>query len=70
MSEKEYEYNYDDELDESEEERPIARCEECGELIDEDNKDAYIDDEGNYFCCLQCVLDYYYIKRVDENDKT
>jgi formylmethanofuran dehydrogenase subunit E len=68
MSDKEY--NYDDELYESEEEKSIARCEECGELIYEDNEDAYIDENGNYFCCLQCVLDYYYIKKVDEHDKT
>ena len=70
MSEKEYDYDEELELDESEAEKPIGRCEECGELIYEDNEDAYIDDEGNYFCCLQCALDYYYIKRVDENDKT
>lgn len=45
----------------------IARCEECGELVYEDNECAYIDDEGNYFCCLQCALSYYSIRRVDNN---
>ena len=60
---------YDEELEECEEEdiQPIARCEECGELIYEDNDDAYIDDEENYFCCLQCALDYYYIKKIEVN---
>ena len=63
------EYNYDDELDEStEEENPIARCEECDELIYEDSEDAYIDDEGNYYCCLQCALNHYSIRQVNQYD--
>ena len=43
----------------------IARCEECGELIHEENDDIYIDDDGNYFCSLECALDYYSIRKVD-----
>lgn len=58
---------YDEELEECEEEdiQPIARCEECGELIYEDNDDAYIDDNGNYFCSLQCVFYWYSISKID-----
>jgi hypothetical protein len=61
---------YDEELDcvcEEDEAQVIARCEECRELIYEDNDAAYIDDEGNYFCCVQCALDYYSLRRVDNN---
>lgn len=61
---------YDEEFDcvcEKDETQAIARCEECGELIYEDNDDAYIDDEGNYFCCVQCALDHYSLRRVDNN---
>lgn len=66
MSEKEY--NYYDEVDDIDEEFAIARCEECGELIYEDNGDVYIDDDGNYFCCLKCALDHYSIRRVTQYD--
>lgn len=63
MSEKEYEY--DDELDELEEKHPIARCEHCGELIYEDNDDVYIDSDGNYFCSIECVLEYYGVNKIE-----
>lgn len=66
MSENEYDENIDLRHDEDEE-HAIARCEECGELIYEDNDDIYIDDDGNYFCSLECALDYYSIRKVDEN---
>lgn len=39
--------------------RPIARCENCGEIIFENNKDVYINDNGEYFCGLSCVLEFY-----------
>jgi formylmethanofuran dehydrogenase subunit E len=64
MSEK----SYDEELEyEEDDSQAIARCEECGELIYEDNDDVYIDDDGNYFCNLQCVLDHYSIRKIEVN---
>ena len=60
--------SYDEELEyEEDDSQAIARCEECGELIYEDNDDVYIDDDGNYFCCLQCVLDHYSIRKIEVN---
>ena len=65
MSEKEY--NEDVELIFDERyEHILARCEECGELICEDNDNVYVDDEGNYFCSLECVLNYYSIRKVGD----
>lgn len=52
---------------EEDEEHAIARCEECGELVYEDNKEIYTDDEGNFFCSLECALGYYSIRKVDED---
>lgn len=63
MSEKEY--NYCDEVDDIDEEQPIARCTCCGELIYEDNDDTYIDSDGNYFCSLECVLEYYGVSKIE-----
>lgn len=37
----------------------IGRCETCGELIYDNNDDFYMDEHGNYFCCLDCSLSYY-----------
>lgn len=66
MSEKMYDENLETQYVEYKE-PVIARCEECGELIYEDNNDIYVDDEGNYFCSLECALDYYSIRRIDGN---
>lgn len=59
---------YDEDFIEYEEDdnNAIARCEECGELIYEDNDDAYIDDDGNYFCNLRCALNYYSLRKIDD----
>lgn len=51
---------------EEDESKAIARCEECGELIYEDNDDVYIDDDGNYFCGLRCALSYYSLRKIDD----
>ena len=52
--------------EEENDEHAIARCEECGELIYEDNDNAHVDDDGNYFCCYECALAYYSIKKVGD----
>ena len=44
----------------------IARCEECGELIYDDSAEIYTDDEGNYFCSLECALHFYGIAKAEE----
>ena len=44
----------------------IARCAECGELIYDDSEEIYADDEGNYFCSLDCSLNFYSIHTVED----
>ena len=44
----------------------IARCEECGELIYEDNDDIYISEDGYFFCCLECALRFYGIHKAED----
>lgn len=51
---------------ENSESRQIARCEECGEDIYDDSNETYIDDEGNYFCCLECACRYYGIRKSED----
>lgn len=45
----------------------IARCEECGELIYEDNDDIYISEDGYFFCCLECAMRFYGIYKAEDN---
>ena len=60
MFENGYEY---DEFDEA---HPVARCACCEELIFEDNDETYIDEDGNYFCSLECVLEHYGVSRIED----
>ena len=59
MFDVDYSYN-------EEESQPIARCDECSELIYDNSDKVYMDCEGNYFCCLSCALGYYGIHEAED----
>ena len=44
--------------------RIFGYCEECGNVITDEDK-AYVDHEGRYFDCLDCILSYYNICEVE-----
>lgn len=46
--------------------RQIARCEECTREIFDNSEEIYLDEEGNYFCCLDCALIYHGIKKAED----
>ena len=46
--------------------RPIARCENCGCIIYDDNKNVYVNDNGEYFCELSCVFEFYGIRPSED----
>ena len=46
--------------------KPIARCENCGEIIYDDNKNVYINDDGEYFCELSCVFEFYGVRLSED----
>ena len=43
----------------------ITNCENCGEPIYDDNNHIFTDDDGNYFCCKKCALQFYNIRKSD-----
>ena len=55
---------YEDYLDE--EPNAIGRCAECGQLIYDNNDDVYIDGDGQYFCGLQCALNFHGINKTED----
>lgn len=57
---------FDEEFYDNEQAQVIARCEECGELIYDNSGDMYVDNEGNYFCCLDCALYFYGLRQPEE----
>lgn len=46
--------------------QPIARCVECEELIYDDSNEIYMDYDGNYFCCRECVDAFYGITQIED----
>lgn len=44
--------------------RTIGYCAECDSEITDDMEDVYVDENGNYFCSVDCVLEYYKIAKV------
>jgi hypothetical protein len=52
--------------DYEEKSQPIARCCECQELIYDDSQEVYMDAEGNYFCSLECALNFYGIHLAED----
>lgn len=47
---------YDEDLPEI-----VARCEDCGKLIYAGDDGVYLDDDYNYFCSLECALNFHRI---------
>ena len=45
--------------------RILGYCEECGFTITDDMEDYYCDDDGNKFCCNECIMDYYGIHKLE-----
>lgn len=45
--------------------RTIGYCAECGEIITDDMKDVYVNDDGQYFCCAECVNNYYGLCKLE-----
>lgn len=45
--------------------RVIGYCYECNSVITDDVGDVYVDADGNYFCCIDCLTDYYGIKKLE-----
>ena len=42
----------------------VGYCEECGSAITTEDE-AYIDHEGRYFDCLDCIFEYHDITKVE-----
>lgn len=57
---------YDEELYDNEQAQVIAKCEECGGSIYDDSGEIYIDAKTNYYCCLDCALNYYGIHLAED----
>lgn len=45
--------------------RVFGYCENCGEKVTDKSEEYYVNDDGEVFCCIECVLEYYSITKVE-----
>lgn len=45
--------------------RVLGYCEECGNEITDEMNDTYVDGEGRYFCCSECLLESYGVRKIE-----
>lgn len=45
--------------------RVTGYCEECGNEITDEFEDVYIDNEGRYFCGIECLLSFHNISKIE-----
>ena len=49
----------------NEEVRSMGYCIECGSQITDDLDDVYIDNDGNYLCGIECIAEYFGLKKME-----
>lgn len=42
-----------------------AYCSECDEEITDESEEYYCNDDGEYFCSIECVLEHYGISKLE-----
>lgn len=57
---------FEERLDYDDDVRPIGRCAECGELIYDNSNEIHLDAEQNYFCSLECSMNFYGIHKSED----
>lgn len=45
--------------------RIIGHCFECDNDITENEQIAYVDADGNMYCCIECLLEHFEIKTIE-----
>jgi len=45
--------------------RVFGYCENCGEKVTDENEEYYVTDDGKVLDCVECVLEYYSVTKVE-----
>jgi hypothetical protein len=45
--------------------RILAYCAECDDAITDEIENYYYDDDGNFFCCEECMMNYHGIHKLE-----
>ena len=45
--------------------RVFGNCECCGEEITDESDEYYVNEDGEVFCCVECMMEHYGIVKVE-----
>lgn len=45
--------------------RNFGCCEECGETVTDESTEYYVNEDGEVFCSIECVLQHYRIVKIE-----
>lgn len=45
--------------------RKFGYCEHCDEEVTDMSNEYYITDDGKVFCCIECILEYYGLTKIE-----
>jgi len=47
------------------EERIFGYCEFCGEKVTDENEEYYVNEDGEVFCSVECMMEHYGVTKVE-----
>lgn len=45
--------------------RVFGYCKNCDDKVTDDYEEYYITDDGEVFCCIECMMEYYGITKIE-----
>jgi hypothetical protein len=45
--------------------RTFGICECCGEEITDESDEYYVNEDGEVFCCVECMMEHYGIVKIE-----
>lgn len=45
--------------------RIFGYCENCGDAVTDEDEEYYVNDDGEVFCCFECMLEYYGVTKIE-----
>jgi hypothetical protein len=45
--------------------RTFGYCANCGDKVTDEGEEYYVNDDGEVFCSIECVLEHYGVEKIE-----
>ena len=45
--------------------RTFGYCKSCGEKVTDEGEEYYVNDDGEVFCSVECILEHYGMTKIE-----